>query len=70
MDNKEEKNSEKRFHKGGFDFKKFEKMAEMMKSCCTGEGGMADCCSMMRKMMKEGEGKEKGEENKDTGEAG
>jgi len=70
MDNKEKKNYEKRFHKGGFDFKKFEKMAEMMKSCCTGEGGMADCCSMMRKMMKEGEGKEKGEENKDTGEAG
>ena len=70
MDNKEKKNSEKTFHKGGFDFKKFEKMAEMMKSCCTGEGGMSDCCSMMRKMMEEGEGKEKGEKNKDTAEKG
>jgi len=70
MDNKEKKNSEKTFHKGGFDFKKFEKMAEMMKSCCTVEGSMADCCSMMRKMMAEGEEKEKGEKNKDTGEAG
>jgi hypothetical protein len=27
------------------------KMAEMMRSCCPGEGKMADCCSMMRKMM-------------------
>lgn len=67
MDNKEKKNSEKRFYKGGFDFKKFEKMAERMKSCCIGQGGMMDCCSMMRKMMKEGNGKETGEKNKDTG---
>ncbi len=29
----------------------FEKMAEMMRSCCPGEGKMADCCSMMKKMM-------------------
>jgi hypothetical protein len=39
MDNKEKKT------------KKFEKMAEMMRNCCPGEGDMADCCSMMRKMM-------------------
>ena len=64
MDSKREKDCESMFHKGGFNFKKFEKMAEMMKSCCTGEGGMSDCCSMMRKMMEEGEGKEKGEKNK------
>jgi hypothetical protein len=30
---------------------KFEKMVEMMKGCCPGEGGMADCFSMMKKMM-------------------
>jgi len=70
MDNKREKDCERMFQKGGFNFKKFEKMAEMMKSCCTGEGGMMDCCSMMRKMMEEGEEKEKGEKNKDTAERG
>ena len=45
---------------------KCEKMAEMMKSCSTGEGERADCCSMMRKMMEccEGEGAKKKE--KDT----
>jgi hypothetical protein len=30
---------------------KFEKMAEMMRNCCKGEGDMADRCSMMKKMM-------------------
>ena len=70
MDNKEKKNSERMFHKCGFNFKKFEKMAEMMRNCCTGEGGMMDCCSMMRKMMKEGDEKETGEKNKDTGKTG
>ncbi len=54
MDNNAKKNSEEKFHEGGFDFKKFEKMAEMMRSCCTGGGGMMDCCSMIRKMMEEG----------------
>jgi len=34
----------------------FEKMAEMMRICCKGEGDMADCCSMMKKMMRYGEG--------------
>jgi hypothetical protein len=38
MDNKQEKDSERMFHTGGFNFKKFEEMAEMMRSCCTGEG--------------------------------
>ena len=64
---KEKKDNERMFHKGDFNFKKFEKMAEMMRSCCTGEGGMMDCCSMMRKMMEQGAGKEAGEKNKDTG---
>ncbi len=35
-----------------------QKMAEMMKTCCSGEGGAIDCCSMMRRMTerdKEGE---------------
>jgi uncharacterized protein YjaZ len=30
---------------------KFEKMAEMMKSCFKGEGDRADCCFMKKKMM-------------------
>lgn len=48
---------------------KYEKMFEMMKSCCPEEGGMADCCSMMKKMMQCGEkqGKLK-EKKKETGE--
>ena len=45
---------------------KFEKMAEMMKSCCTGEGDRADCCSMMRKMMECCEGEEAKKKEKDT----
>jgi len=47
------------------DKKKFEKMAEMMKGCCSDEEGLAGCCSMMRKMMGFGEGKEAAE-NKDS----
>jgi hypothetical protein len=39
------------FGKGDFSFKKFEKMVEMMKSWCTREGRMMDCCSMMRRRM-------------------
>ncbi len=66
MENKREKENERMFHKDGFDFKKFEKMAEMMKSCCTRKGGMVDCCSMMKEMMEKGKGKETGEKNKDT----
>ncbi len=61
MDENREKGTERKPHEGGFDFKKFEKMAEMMKGCCTGEG-MPNCCSMMRKMMKGAEGKEKEKE--------
>jgi len=49
---------------------KFEKMAEMMKSCCKGEGGMADCCSMMRKMMQCAEGEEETKKKKEPGETG
>jgi hypothetical protein len=41
---------------------KLEKMAEMMRSCCTGEGDVGDgCSSMMRKMMKQ-EGKDEKKE--------
>jgi len=70
MDNKEKKNNEKMCQKGDFPFpfKKFEKMAEMMKNCWKEEGSMADCCSMMRKMMECGEGPETAEEKKDAGE--
>jgi hypothetical protein len=46
---------------------KFGKVFEMMKNCCPEEGEMADCCSMMKKMMqcgeKQGNLKEKKEEN-------
>jgi hypothetical protein len=64
MDKKEKKNNEKMFQEGDFPFpfRKFEKMAEMMRNCCKGEGDRADCCSMMKKMMgqeKRGENKEK-----------
>jgi hypothetical protein len=47
---------------------KFEKMAEMMRNCCKDEGELADCCSMMKKMMgqmKRGEKKEKEEPSKE-----
>ena len=50
------------------DKEKFEKMVEMMKGC-TDEKSMANCCSMMKKMMQccEREGKEN--KKKDTKEA-
>ncbi len=59
MDNKE-KSGEKMFQGAfPFDFGKFEKMAEVMKGCCSGEGGLADCCSIMKRMMEKfGEGEE------------
>jgi len=51
---------------------KFEKMAEMMRNCCKDEGELADCCSMMRKMMgqmvgqmKRGDKKDKEEPSKE-----
>jgi hypothetical protein len=50
------------------DKEKVEKMLEMMKGCCTDEKGMANCCAMMKKMMRYGERKEPGEMKKDTGE--
>ena len=36
----------------------FQKMAEMMKSCCPSEGNAIDCCSMMMRMMGCGKGVE------------
>ena len=47
---------------------KFEKMAEMMRNCCKDEGELADCCSMMRKMMeqmKRGDKKDKEDPSKE-----
>ncbi len=59
MDNKEKEST------------KFEKMAEMMRNCCPGEGDMTDCCSMMKKMMMQCfAGKEETEKKKQTGETG
>jgi len=71
MNTKEKKNDEKTFQEGvfPFHFKKFEKMAGMMRNCCTGEGSMADCCSiMMKKMMQCGKEEESEEKKKETGE--
>ncbi|MGZ3538111.1 MAG: hypothetical protein ACXVAB_08780 [Thermodesulfobacteriota bacterium] len=34
------------------DKEKLEKMAEMMKGCCTDEGSFSSCCSIMKKMMR------------------
>jgi hypothetical protein len=49
------------------DKQKFEKMVEIMKGCCTDEGGVMDCCSMMRKMMMGyGERKETDKKNKEN----
>jgi hypothetical protein len=45
-------------------------MVEMVKGCCTDEEGMANCCSMMRKMMRHGEGEETEKKKKDTEETG
>ena len=72
MGNKGKIDDEKMFQEGDFvfPFRKFEKMAEMLRSCCTGGGGMAECCSMMKKMMRYGEGEKTTKEKKDTGEAG
>lgn len=36
----------------------FQKMAELMKTHCPGEGGAIDCCSMMRRMKERGKGGE------------
>ena len=57
-------NNEKKPHAAKFSFScgDFQKMAEMMKSCCPGESGIVDCCSMIRKMM----GRGKGVKAKDT----
>ncbi len=41
----------------------FQKMAEMMKSCCPGEGDIIDCCSMMRRMTGQGKAVEAEETN-------
>ena len=60
MGKEEKKNSEKRFQGGEFSFPfgKCEKMAEMIRTYCAGEGRMADCCSMMKNMMGWGEGEQ------------
>ena len=50
------------------DKENFEKMFEMMKGCCRREEGFANCCSMMKKRMQQGERKETGKKEKDTGE--
>ncbi len=43
----------------------FQKMAEMMKTFCPGEGNVSDCCSVMTRMMGQGKGAE-AKETKET----
>ncbi len=43
----------------------FQKMAEMMKTVCRGEGDVIDCSSIMRRMRGQGEGAE-AKETKET----
>ena len=65
MENEKKQINENEFKEGNFS-SLFKKMAEMMRSCCPGEGKMADCCSMMRKMMQCGEGEEPMKKNKEN----
>jgi len=60
-------NSERKHHAAQFSFPcgDFEKMAEMMKTFCRGEGDVIDCCSIMRRMMGQGKGAE-AKERKET----
>ena len=44
----------------------FDKMAEIMRGFCTDEGGLANCCSMMKKMTRYGERKETEKEKKES----
>ncbi len=48
------------------DKEKFEKMAEMMKGCCSDEESLSGCCSMMKKMMGFGEKKEAEKEKRES----
>ncbi len=59
--NKEKKPHSTQFH---FPCGDFQKMAEMMKSCCPGEGDIMDCCSTMRTTMGRGKGAEAREAKK------
>jgi hypothetical protein len=70
MDNKEKTKDENMFQEGDFSFpfEKCEKMAEMIRTYCAGEGRKADCCSMMKKMMGWGGGEEKTRKKEETGE--
>jgi hypothetical protein len=60
MGNKDKAEREKMLQEGDFPFplEKFKKMLELMRNGCSGDGDMADCCSMMRKMTRYGEGEE------------
>ncbi|HSB03573.1 MAG TPA: hypothetical protein VLK23_00170 [Thermodesulfobacteriota bacterium] len=61
-----ETNKGKKPHAVKFSFScgDFQKMAEMMRSCCPGEGDIMDCCSMMRRMTGQGKGAEAKETKK------
>jgi hypothetical protein len=48
------------------DKEKLAKMAEMMKGCCTDEGSISSCCSMMKEMMRHAEGEKTDKEEKNA----
>jgi hypothetical protein len=68
MDSKQKTKHEKVFQKGNFSFpfEACEKMAEMIRTCCAGEDRMADCCSMMERMMGYGKGEPTTRKEKQT----
>ncbi len=60
-------NKERKFEKTGpfSNCGDFQKMAEMTKTFCTGEGNATDCCSIMKRMMGQGK-KVEAKETKET----
>jgi len=50
-------NAKKNEAKFSFHCGDFQKMAEMMKNFCPGEGSAIDCCSMIERMMEYGKRK-------------
>ena len=59
-------NKEKKPHAAKFSFPcgDFQNMADIMRSCCPGEGHIVDCRSMMRRMTGRGKGAEAKETKK------
>ena len=61
MSNDKTRDQEDKSHKAECCSGDFQKMAEMMKNCCSGQEGSQDCSALMKEMMETccGPGKEK-----------